>query len=53
MRRYRTGRKLPMNNRLRRYDMIITDRTAPMKGAIQGSIRRALADIQINLEGGR
>jgi hypothetical protein len=47
------GRKLPMNNRQRRSGMIITGKTAPMKGAIQGSYRRALADIQINLEGGR
>jgi hypothetical protein len=53
MRRYGTGRKLPMNNRQRRSDMIITGRTAPMKGAIQGSIRRALADIQIKLKGGK
>jgi len=35
--------------------MTETDITAPMKGAIQGSIRRALAGMinsQINLKGG-
>ena len=33
--------------------MTKTDRTAPMKGAMQGSRRRALTDIWINLKGGR
>ena len=41
-----------MKNRQRRSDMTETDITAPMKGAIQGSIRRALTDIRINLKGG-
>jgi hypothetical protein len=42
-----------MNNRQRRSDMTETDITAPMKGAIQGSRKRALADIQMNMKGGR
>ena len=49
-----TGRKLPEDNenRQRRSDMKETDTIAP-KGDMQGSIRRALADIQINLKGGK
>ena len=48
------GRKLPMNNKQRRYDMTETGRTAP-KGDIRGSYRRALTGMiksQINLKGG-
>jgi len=33
--------------------MTETGRTAPMEGAIQGSIRRALADIEISSKGGK
>ena len=43
-----------MNNRDKGgLDMTETNKTAPMKGAIQGSIRRALQDIWIRIEGGR
>jgi hypothetical protein len=41
-----------MNNRQRRSDMTETDITSP-KGDIEGSRRRALIDIQINMKGGR
>ncbi len=49
-----TGRKLPGDNenRQRRSDMKETDTIAP-KGDIQGSIMRALPDMQINLKGGK
>jgi len=40
-------------NKQRRSDMTETGRTAPMEGAIQGSIRRALADIEISSKGGK
>ena len=33
--------------------MTETVKTAPMKGAIQGSRGRALTDIQMNMKGGR
>ena len=54
MRRNRTGRKLP-EEQLRRSDMTETDRTASVRGAIQGSRRRALPDMvnsRINLKRG-
>ena len=49
-----TGRKLQGDNenRQRRSDMKETD-TIASKGDMQGSIRRDLADIQINLKGGK
>ena len=40
-----------MNNKQRRSVMTEIDRTAP-KGAIHGSIRRALSDVETNPEGG-